>query len=68
MLTYLATVARGPAQRVEVLMSLISSLIDLNPNMSTHLKTSLWKKWVGGPEGRGGGGSGGGLSHGPAQT
>jgi len=46
MLTYLATVAKGPAQRFEVLAQLVSSLFDLNPSMSSHLKVSLWKKCV----------------------
>lgn len=46
MLQYLTTVARGPAQRFEVLAQLVSSLFDLNPSMATHLKTSLWKKCV----------------------
>ena len=46
MLTYLASVAKGPAQRFEVLAQLVSSLFDLNPSMSAHLKTSVWKKCV----------------------
>ena len=46
MLTYLVTVAKGPAQRFEVLAQLVSSLFDLNPSMSAHLKTSVWKKCV----------------------
>lgn len=46
MLQYLTTVARGQAQRFEVLAQLVSSLFDLNPSMATHLKTSLWRKCV----------------------
>lgn len=46
MLTYLASVAKGAAQRFEVLAQLASSLFDLNPGMAGHLKTSVWKKCV----------------------
>ncbi|GIL91165.1 hypothetical protein Vretimale_18799 [Volvox reticuliferus] len=46
MLTYLVTVARGSAQRFEVLAQLTSSLFDLNPGMMGHLQTGLWKKCV----------------------
>ena len=46
MLTYLATVTKGPAQRFEVLSQLVSGLFDLNPSMSAHLKTSVWKKCI----------------------
>ncbi|KAL6748871.1 eukaryotic translation initiation factor 3 subunit 8 N-terminus-domain-containing protein [Haematococcus lacustris] len=46
MLHYLSTVAKGQAQRFELLGQLVSSLFDLNPTMATHLKTSLWKKCV----------------------
>ena len=46
MLSYLATVAKGPAQKFELLSQLISSLFDLNPGLSGHLKTSVWKKCV----------------------
>ncbi len=46
MLQYLTTVARGPAQRFEVMAQLVSSLFDLNPSMATHLKPSLWRKCV----------------------
>jgi hypothetical protein len=46
MLSYLSTVAKGPAQRFEVLAQLVSSLFDLNPSMSAYLKTSVWKKCV----------------------
>lgn len=46
MLTYLVTVAKGPAQRFEVLAQLVSSLFDLNLGVSAHLKTSVWKKCI----------------------
>jgi hypothetical protein len=39
-------VARGPAQRFEVLGQLVSSTMDLNPSMATHLKPGLWKRCV----------------------
>ena len=44
MLVYLASVARGPAQKVEVLVQVVSSLFDINPSMSTHMSTPLWKR------------------------
>ena len=44
MLVYLATVAKGAAQKVEVLVQVISSLFDINPSMSTHMATPLWKR------------------------
>lgn len=46
MLVYLATVAKGPAQKVEVLVQVISSLFDINPSMSTHMATPLWKRYA----------------------
>uniref|UniRef100_A0A7S3VP13 Eukaryotic translation initiation factor 3 subunit C n=1 Tax=Dunaliella tertiolecta TaxID=3047 RepID=A0A7S3VP13_DUNTE len=46
MLQYLVTVAKGPAQRFEVLGQLVSSLFDSNPSLNSHLKTSVWKKCV----------------------
>lgn len=46
MLTYLASVSKGPAQKFEILSQLVSSLFDLNPVMATHLKTSLWKRVI----------------------
>lgn len=46
MLTYLVNVARGPAQRFEVLSQLSSSLFDLNPGLLGHLQTGLWRKCV----------------------
>lgn len=47
MLTYLSSVAKGPAQRIEVLLSVVSALFDINPSMSTHMPVPLWKRCVG---------------------
>lgn len=44
MLQYLATVAKGPAQKLEVLGQLVSTLFDLTPGSHTHMKVPLWKK------------------------
>jgi len=44
MLVHLSKVARGPAQKVEVLVQVLSSLFDINPSMSTHMATPLWKR------------------------
>lgn len=46
MLTYLSTVSKTPAQRFEVLAQLVSSLFDLSPSMSGHMKIPLWRKCV----------------------
>jgi len=46
MLQFLVTIAKGPAQRFEVMAQLVSSLFDLNPGMAGHLKTSVWKKCI----------------------
>ncbi|KAG1661195.1 hypothetical protein FOA52_006001 [Chlamydomonas sp. UWO 241] len=46
MLQFLTTIAKGPAQKFEVMAQLVSSLFDLNPGMAGHLKTSVWKKCV----------------------
>jgi translation initiation factor 3 subunit C len=44
MLQYLVTVAKGAAQKLEVLGQLVSSLFDLTPGSHTHMKVPLWKK------------------------
>ena len=46
MLQYLVSVARGSSQTVTVLSHVISSLFDLNPNMTTHMRISQWKYCV----------------------
>lgn len=43
MMTFLVSVAKGPAQEVQVLAHLVSSLFDLNPSMASHMKVSQWK-------------------------
>eukprot|EP00891_Asterochloris_glomerata_P007222 jgi/Astpho2/7222/fgenesh1_pm.00113_%23_10_t len=47
MLTYLATVAKGPVQKMDVLIQVVSALFDINPSMSTHMAVPLWKRCVG---------------------
>jgi len=47
MLTYLATVAKGPVQKLEVLIQVVSALFDINPSMSTHMSVPLWKRCAG---------------------
>lgn len=44
MLVYLSSVAKGASQKVEVLIQVISSLFDINPSLSTHIPTHLWKR------------------------
>lgn len=46
MLSYLVQVSKGPAQKLEVLAQLVSSLFDLNPTSSSYLKLNLWRKCV----------------------
>ena len=46
MLTYLATVAKGAPQRLELLAQLVSTLFDLTPGGHSHMKVPLWKKCV----------------------
>ena len=47
MLTFLIGVSRSPPQRFEVLAQLVSSLFDLNPSLSAHMKMPLWRTCVG---------------------
>ena len=47
MLTYLASVAKGPVQKIEVLIQVVSALFDINPSMSTHMSVPLWKRCAG---------------------
>lgn len=44
MLTYLSGVARGPAQRVEVLVHLLTVVFDMNQPTTSPMTTSNWKK------------------------
>jgi len=46
MLAYLSTIAKGPSQKVEVLMQIVGALFDLNPSMSTHMAVPLWRRSV----------------------
>lgn len=47
MLSYLATVAKGPVQKIEVLIQVVSALFDINPSMSSHMSVPLWKRCAG---------------------
>ena len=47
MLSYLASVAKGPVQKIEVLIQVVSALFDINPSMSTHMSVPLWKRCAG---------------------
>lgn len=47
MLAYLASVAKGPVQKIEVLIQVVSALFDINPSMSTHMSVPLWKRCAG---------------------
>lgn len=40
MLQFLANVAKGVPQKLEVLSQLVSSLFDLSPGISTYMKVS----------------------------
>ena len=42
-LTYLATVAKTAAQKVQVLVHVISSQFDVAPTLSSHLPTKVWQ-------------------------
>jgi translation initiation factor 3 subunit C len=46
MLVYLASIAKGPVQRLEILIQVVSALFDINPSMSTHMSVPLWKRCV----------------------
>eukprot|EP00873_Tetraselmis_striata_P013074 jgi/Tetstr1/433338/TSEL_022624.t1 len=46
MLTYLATISKGPSQKLEVLMQIVGALFDINPSMSTTMAVPLWKRCV----------------------
>jgi translation initiation factor 3 subunit C len=45
-LAYIATVAKCPAQEIEVLVLLISAQFDISGSMSTHMPIPIWKKCV----------------------
>jgi len=46
-LKYLITVAKTTAQKIEVMVNLISSYFDVMPSMSTHLPVAVWRKTTG---------------------
>jgi len=42
-LTYMATLAKCPAQEVEILLHIISAQFDTAGSMSTHMSVSIWR-------------------------
>lgn len=44
MLTFLASIAKGPVQRTEVLLHCVTALFDMNPSQASHLPGHLWKQ------------------------